>query len=119
MHKLIIAIGILGLSVSAWAKPLSQAEFKAQTKQKYDELELKLAVLNSSVDRREHPALMIAKACEYATGLKQLKYLSEQNLHLATAQDEFRFVSTLDNQFTQSLQDLGTTYEPGCVSQKK
>ncbi len=36
MHKLIIAIGILGLSVSAWAKPLSQAEFKAQTKQKYD-----------------------------------------------------------------------------------
>ena len=62
---------------------------------------------------------MIAKACEYATGLKQLKYLSEQNLHLATAQDEFRFVSTLDNQFTQSLQVLGTTYETGCVSQKK
>ncbi len=97
MHKLIITIGILGLSVSAWAKPLSQAEFKAKTKQKYDELELKLTVLNSSVDRHEHPALMIAKACEYATGLKQLKYLSEQNLHLATAQDEFRFVSTLDN----------------------
>lgn len=119
MHKLIIAIGILGLSVSAWAKPLSQAEFKVQTKQKYDELELKLAVLNSSVDRREHPALMIAKACEYASGLKQLKHLSEQNLHLAVAQDEFQFVSTLDNQFAQSLQDLGTTYETGCVSQKK
>lgn len=30
MHKLIITIGILGLSVSAWAKPLSQAEFKAK-----------------------------------------------------------------------------------------
>lgn len=29
MHKLIITIGILGLSASAWAKPLSQAEFKA------------------------------------------------------------------------------------------
>ena len=118
MHQLIMLVGIMGLSVSIWAKPLSHTEFKAQTKQQYDELELKLAVLNSSVDHREHPMLMIAKACEYAAGLKQLKQLSEQNLHLAAAQDELQFVSTLDEGFAQSLQDLGTTYETGCISPK-
>ncbi|MGE8538877.1 MAG: hypothetical protein ACN6NI_06305 [Acinetobacter sp.] len=42
-------------------------------KQHYDSLELTLAQLNAPVDQMEHPSLMIAKACEYTTGLKQLK----------------------------------------------
>ncbi|ATO21067.1 hypothetical protein BS636_12070 [Acinetobacter sp. LoGeW2-3] len=58
---------------------------------------------------------MIAKACDYSKGLKQLKHLSEQNLHLAEAKDELQFISSLDIGFNQSLQDLGTTYETGCV----
>ena len=54
-------------------------------KQHYDSFELTLAQLNASVDHMEHPSLMIAKTCEYATGLKQLKQFSEPNLALAVA----------------------------------
>lgn len=105
----------MGISVASWAKPLTQAEFKAQVKQHYDALELKQTALNVSVDRRDHPSIMIAKACDYSKGLKQLKQFSEQNLHLAEARDELKFVSSLDTNFNQSLLDLGTTYETGCL----
>ncbi|WP_353383376.1 hypothetical protein [Acinetobacter schindleri] len=69
MKKLILVIGLVGLSATVWAKPLSSAEFKSQVKQHYDALELKQAAFNVSVDRREHPTIMIAKACEYSKGL--------------------------------------------------
>ena len=115
MKKLMLVIGLVGLSATVWAKPLSSAEFKSQVKQHYDALELKQAALNVSVDRREHPAIMIAKACEYSRGLKQLKQFSEQNLHLAEDKDELQFVHLLDTSFNQSFIDLGTTYETGCL----
>jgi uncharacterized protein (DUF1697 family) len=119
MKRLIIGLGIMVISVAGWAQSLSQNEFKAQVKQHYASLELKLAQLNASVDQMEHPSLMIAKACEYATGLKQLKQFSEQNSALAVAQSELQFVSALDKEFEKSLQDLGTSYQKGCVTQKK
>lgn len=115
MKKLMLVIGLVGLSATIWAKPLSSVEFKSQVKQHYDALELKQAALNVSVDRREHPAIMIAKTCEYSKGLKQLKHFSEQNLHLAEAKDELQFVHLLDTSFNQSFIDLGTTYEMGCL----
>ena len=115
MKKLMLVIGLVGLSATIWAKPLSSAEFKFQVKQHYDALELKQAALNVSVDRREHPAIMIAKTCEYSKGLKQLKHFSEQNLYLAEAKDELQFVHLLDTSFNQSFIDLGTTYEKGCL----
>ncbi|MFV5491924.1 hypothetical protein [Acinetobacter sp. ASP199] len=117
MKKLLLVLGLMGLSATVWAKPLSQTEFKSQVKQHYDALELKQAALNLSLDRREHPSLMIAKACDYAKGLKEVKRLSEQNLHLAEAKDELQFISSLDTSFNQSLIDLGTTYETGCLKQ--
>ncbi len=115
MKKLFLTVGLLGISVTICAKPLTQTEFKAQVKQHYDALELKQALLNISVDQREHPSLMIAKACDYASGLKQLKQLSEHNQHLPEAREELQFISSLDNGFNQSLQELGTTYETGCL----
>lgn len=115
MKKLMLVIGLVGLSATVSAKPLSSAEFKSQVKQHYDALELKQAALNVSVDRREHPTIMIAKACEYSRGLKQLKQFSEQNLHLAEAKDELQFIRSLDTSFNQSFIDLGTTYEMGCL----
>lgn len=115
MKKLMLVIGLVGLSATVWAKPLSSAEFKSQVKQHYDGLELKQAALNVSVDRREHPTIMIAKACEYSRGLKQLKQFSEQNLQLAEAKDELQFIRSLDISFNQSFIDLGTTYETGCL----
>ena len=115
MKKLMLVIGLMGLSATVSAKPLSSAEFKSQVKQHYDALELKQAALNVSVDRREHPTIMIAKACEYSRDLKQLKQFSEQNLHLAEAKDELQFICSLDTSFNQSFIDLGTTYETGCL----
>jgi len=115
MKKLMLVIGLMGLSATVSPKPLSSAEFKSQVKQHYDALELKQAALNVSVDRREHPTIMIAKACEYSRDLKQLKQFSEQNLHLAGAKDELQFIRSLDTSFNQSFIDLGTTYETGCL----
>lgn len=113
-----ILIALCTVSTTLWAKPLTQAEFKAQVRQYYDSLEVKLAQLNESVDRRDHPSLMIAKACEYASGLKQLKQLAQNHQYLSAAQDELEFVNQLDQGFDRSLQDLGTTYAASCIAKK-
>ena len=115
MKKLILMIELIGLSATVSAKPSSSAEFKSQVQQHDDAIELKHAALTVSVDRREHPTIMIAKACEYSRGLKRLKQFSEQNLHLAEAKDELQVIRSLDTSFNQSFIDLGTTYEMGCL----
>ncbi|ANF83115.1 hypothetical protein A3K93_06470 [Acinetobacter sp. NCu2D-2] len=62
---------------------------------------------------------MIKKACSYSTSLKNLKAFSKKNQHLAFAQEEYTFVSQLDDGFNQSLAELGTSYETGCKAQLK
>lgn len=112
--KIFLSIGILLISGSVCANPLTQDEFKAQVNQQYNSLESKLAVLNSVVDRKEHTALIIVKACNYSSGLKQLKQLSKQNLHLEEAKNELEFIADLDTKFDQTFLNLGTTYASSC-----
>lgn len=107
---------VLLLAQSTWAAaPLTTAEFKQQTKVYYDDLEFKLADLNYAVDQKQHPSILIQKSCRYSTALKGLKDFAQKNKHLAFAQQEYIFVSQLDNGFNQSLADLGTTYNKSCM----
>ena len=103
------------LAQNVWAAPLTIDQFKQQTKAYYDDLEFKLADLNYAVDQKQHPTILIQKACRYSTALKGLKSFAQKNKHLTFAQEEFAFVSQLDDGFNQSLHDLGTSYEKGCT----
>ena len=100
----------------AVAAQLSLAEFKQQTNVHYTELEMKQADLNTALDQKQHPDILIEKACVYSTGLKQLKTFAQKNQHLKYAQEEFVFVSQLDDSFDRSIQELGTSYEKSCLN---
>ena len=113
--KLGLAILLLLLQQTAWAGNLTLAEFKQQTQLHYADLDMKQAALNSALDQKQHPQILVEKACAYSNGLKRLKAFAQQNSQLPYAQEEFVFVSQLDKNFNQSLQDLGTSYEKGCL----
>jgi hypothetical protein len=114
MKKNILLIGLI-IGQQAIASQLSLAEFKQQTKLYYADLEVKQTALNTALDQKQHPNVLIEKACSYSTGLKQLKAFAKENRQLDYAQEEFVFVRELDERFNQSLQDLGTSYEKGCL----
>ena len=113
--KKLVGVTVLLLAQSVWSAPLTTEQFKQQTKAHYDDLEFKLADLNYAVDQKQHPSILIQKACRYSTALKGLKSFAQKNKHLTFAQEEYVFVSQLDDGFNQSLLDLGTTYEKGCT----
>lgn len=108
-------VALFLLAQTVWAAPLTTDQFKQQTKAYYDDLEFKLADLNYAVDQKQHQSILIQKACRYSTALKGLKGFAQKNKHLAFAQEEYVFVSQLDDGFNQSLLDLGTTFEKGCT----
>lgn len=112
--KKIWGVALFLLAQTVLAAPLTTDQFKQQTKAYYDDLEFKLADLNYAVDQKQHPSILIQKACRYSTALKGLKSFAEKNKHLTFAQEEYVFVSQLDEGFNQSLADLGTSYAKGC-----
>ena len=114
MNKFGIFLLAVGCSTLLWAKPLTQAEFKAEVKRQYNEIENKQAILSRALDEKEHPTSLVRKACDYSISLKTLKQFSKNNLHLAEAKDELKFMTELDQHFDQSLADLGATFDKDC-----
>ena len=106
---------LFAVAQSALAVPLTLAEFKQQSNQHYSTLESKQAALNSALDQKQHPSVLIEKACSYSMGLKAFKNFAKQNQHLTYAQEEYAFIQQLDEKFDLSLNDLGTSYEKGCL----
>ena len=117
--KTIWGVLMIFISQNLSAAPLKIEQFKQQNKAYYADAELKLADLNQALDQKQHPSILIEKACAYSTSLKNLKAFSKKNQHLAFAQEEYAFVSQLDDGFKQSLAELGTSYETGCKAQLK
>ena len=115
MMKKYLLMSALLVSQYAMAAQLSLAEFKQQTNLQYADLELKQAHLNTALDQKKHPQILIEKACAYSTGLKRLKAFAQANRHLDYAKEEFTFIGQLDENFNQSLEELGTSYNKSCI----
>ena len=113
--RYIMAMVLAVVAGGVQAAAMTDIQFKQQAKLYLDDLELKQAALNLVVTQMQHPSIMVARACDYSKGLKAFKQFSKENLHLKQAKDDYQFISQLDRQFDQSLMDLGTTYETGCV----
>lgn len=114
MKKSLLLVVLLS-SQCVMAAQLSLVEFKQKTNLHYADLERKQADLNQALNQKQHPKVLIEKACVYSTGLKQLKAFAQENNQLDYAREEFVFISQLDESFNQSLQDLGISYEKGCL----
>lgn len=91
------AIGMLIVISIAYANNMTQRQFDSAVKNLYDSIELSQKKLTLSVDQKEHPTVIIRRACEYADKLNQLEKLANLNLQLDKAKEEAAFASSMKN----------------------
>ena len=104
----------LFFSQMSWAVPLTQGEYDAQVKSLYERLDRSQSDLNRALDSRDQHQNIIKKACVYASNMRNLQKLSQDNINLEKAADEFEFVKGLIRTFDVSFRELGTSYQQSC-----
>jgi predicted acyltransferase (DUF342 family) len=110
----ILAIGLISSQLS-WGA-LTQSQYDAQVKTLYASLERSQADLNRALDNRDQHQNIINKACVYASNMRSLQKLSQDNLNLKKAAEEAEFIKGLITSFDVSFKELGTSFRQSCKS---